>query len=77
MSTKINQVVIDNFNNNIINIQQVNIKRLQAGFVQSSCDYAKTMVSIIIGHIIQNLELLNDDRLDNVNDLINRLSYDR
>lgn len=77
MDEKFNELVIDNFNNKVIDIQQVNINRLKSGFVQTDCGYVKTMLSVIVSHTIQNSFLLDDERLNNVNHLINVLAYGR
>ena len=77
MDEKFNELVFDNFNNKVIDIQQVNINRLKSGFAQTDCGYVKTMLSVIVSHTIQNSFLLDDERLNNVNHLINVLAYGR
>ena len=69
-------IVSENTKNQLIDINKINIDRLKVGFVPDTCDYIKTLLSVMCVHALENSLIFTDERLNNINDLINKLSYE-
>lgn len=66
----------NNFDAINIEINNININRANAGFVNTDCDFVKTMFSSICIHCLNNLFIFNNEQINNLNNIINRIKYD-
>lgn len=67
--------VRDNLNDLAIAANESNIKRAEFGFVNSDCDYIKSMLSALCLQAIDNKDIFNDEQFTNIKNLINKLNY--
>lgn len=65
------QTNMHEFRTNLIN---VNIKRAELGFVNTDCDYVKTMLTTICLHSLENPLILKCGRMTKIVELIKELT---
>ena len=68
------KVARDNFETLVINANSVNIRRAEFGFVNTNCDFIKSMLGNICVHALDNPDIFNDEQSNNIINLINILS---
>ena len=76
MDTAVSKVIREDFTKYAIQANEVNIQRAEFGFVQTDCNFIKTMISTICIHAMENNLIFNDIQFSNIINIINRLSHD-
>lgn len=72
MEEKVRQSIIDNYNIMLANMEKRNIDALELGFINDDC--VPMLFSILI-HCVENIEIFNPTKLNNISHFINKLSY--
>lgn len=72
MEEKVRQSIIDNYNIMLANMEKRNIDALEFGFINDDC---VPMLSSILIHCVENIEIFNPTQLNNISHFINKLSY--
>ena len=75
MNTNITDALHANTHELVIKINEVNIKRAEAGFVDKDCDYIRTMLATICLHALENPLIFTTNRMNEVVGLINKIGY--
>ena len=71
-----NKTILENIEELNIKINDINIQRAKFGFINTDCNFIKTMLSSICVHCISNLFIFNNEQIINLNNIINRINYD-
>lgn len=77
MDAKFNEILYDKVSKMMIRLNDNNVSALQLGFAISDCVYVKTILTSICWHALQNLVLVEEDRKDNLVEIINKIGYGR
>lgn len=70
MSLKVD--IIDKYNNRITDKIKKNIYKEKNGYVPNICE---VIVADMAGHAIQNISIFNEDQINVVSDLINKVMH--
>lgn len=73
MEQELRQNLIDKYNNIFTNMQLYNIEATSLGFVEDN-DCSLMLMPILI-HCMENIELFDDERLNNISEFINKLAH--
>lgn len=77
MDSKFNEVLYDKVCHMMLDIHDDNINATELGFAVSECVYVKAILTSICWHALQNLVLIEEDRKDNIVEIINKIGYGR
>ena len=66
--------VRNDFENFVINANLCNVKRAEFGFVNTDCNFIKSMLGVICVHAIENPDIFNKIQANNIVNMINILS---
>lgn len=69
-------VVRNDFEDLAINANAASIHRAEFGFVNTNCDFIKSMLGTICIHALDNPDIFNNIQFNNIVSIINKLSYD-
>lgn len=69
-------VVRNDFEDLVINANVASIHRAEFGFVNTGCDFIKSMLGTICIHALDNPDIFNNIQFNNIVSIINKLSYD-
>ena len=75
MYVKFNELLYDKVSNMMVKVNENNINAKELGFAGSDCIYVKSILTSICWHALQNLVLIEEDRRDNLVELINKIGY--
>lgn len=75
MDTTFIKAVRDNFTGLVINANAASIKRAEFGFVNTDCDFVKSMIGTICLHAIENPLIFDEEQSNNIINLINTITY--
>ena len=75
MIDNINDALHANTHELVVRINDVNIKRAELGFVNTDCDYTRTMLATVCLHALENPIIFNNNRMREVVELVNKLGY--
>lgn len=59
----------------VVEINNINLKRADLGFVMTDCNYIKTMLATVCLHALENPLIFNTDRKGKIVELINNIGY--
>lgn len=75
MDTTFIKAVRDNFTGLVINANAASIKRAEFGFVNTDCNFVKSMIGTICLHAIDNPDIFTEKQYNNIINLINNISH--
>lgn len=67
--------VRNDFEDLVINANSASVQRAEFGFVNSSCNFVKSMIGIICIHALDNPNIFTEEQGNNIINLINTISY--
>lgn len=74
MDTNFIDAVCNDFQGMLIAANEVSIKRAEFGFVNTDCDFVKSMIGTICLHAIENIFVFDKKQFINIRELINIIS---
>lgn len=67
--------VRNNFEGLVIDANTASIQRAEFGFVNTDCNFVKSMVGTICLHAIENPHIFDEEQSNNIINLINTIAY--
>ena len=75
MITDINDALHADTHDLVVRINDINIKRAEAGFAITDCNYVRTMLATVCLHALENPLIFTTNRMKEVVELIDKLDY--
>ena len=75
MDTNFIKAARNNFTELLVDANSASIKRAEFGFVNSDCNFVKSMIGTICIHAMENPDIFTEEQSNNIISLINNLSH--
>ena len=75
MNSNVLDVQHEDMHDFVVNINNINLKRADAGFVMTDCNYIKTMLATVCLHALENTLIFTTNRKEKIVEIINELGY--
>lgn len=70
------ETIHNNFNEDLIKINEAALSRLKLGFIITDCNFIKSILGVICIHALENPVIFDESRFNNIITIINKISYE-